>query len=336
MCWADALIPSILRIGLCCSRNAMRAWCPTEQGRKYPVYHGAEKVLNVKNLQDTNKAAVIRFLKKYLNITGSTLIVAVGVYFFRFPNDFTFGGVSGLSVVLGKLLPFTPGTINLAISVLLLILGLMVLGRKFAADTIYASLLLSFSISFLEKIAPLPAPLTDEPMLELVFAVLLPAVGSALLFNMGASSGGTDIVAMILRKYTSLNIGNALFFSDFLITCSAAFVFDTKTLLFSFLGLLTKSLIIDNVIESIHRFKYLNVICSNPEPICMYITQKLHRSATVCEANGAFSKQHKYLVLTVMKRSQAILLRKFVRETEKDAFIIISSTSEIIGKGFPE
>lgn len=288
------------------------------------------------DLRNLSKADVLLKIEEYLKITGSTLIIAIGVYFFKFPNNFTFGGVTGLSVVLAKLTPFTPATINLVINVILLILGFLFLGRKFAVNTVYASLLLSLSISSLEKFVPLQAPLTDQPMLELTFAVLLPAVGSALLFNMGASSGGTDIVAMILRKYSSLNIGKALFFTDILITLSAVFVFDIKTLLFSFLGLLTKSLVIDNVIESIHRFKYLNVICSKPDPICDYITQKLHRSATVCEANGAFSHEHKYLVLTVMKRSQAIQLRRYVRETEKNAFIIISSTSEIIGKGFPE
>ena len=275
-------------------------------------------------------------IKEYSLITVSTLIIVVGVYFFKFPDHFTFGGVTGLAVVLGKVLPITPGTTNLIINVALLIVGFLFLGKKFAAKTIYASMLLSLSLSVLEQVCPMNQPLTDEPMLDLIFAVALPAFGSAILFNIGASSGGTDIAAMILKKYTNLDIGHALFLSDLLITFSAFFVFDIKTVLFSFLGLLAKSLVIDNVIENINLCKYFNVVCSNPEPICDFIVNKLQRSATICEAKGAYSHNHKYMVYTALKRPQAIQLRQYIKSVEPDAFILITNTSEIIGKGFHE
>ena len=275
-------------------------------------------------------------IKECSLITVSTLIIVVGVYFFKFPDHFTFGGVTGLAVVLGKVLPITPGTTNLIINVALLIVGFLFLGKKFAAKTIYASMLLSLSLSVLEQVCPMNQPLTDEPMLDLIFAVALPAFGSAILFNIGASSGGTDIAAMILKKYTNLDIGHALFLSDLLITFSAFFVFDIKTVLFSFLGLLAKSLVIDNVIENINLCKYFNVVCSNPEPICDFIVNKLQRSATICEAKGAYSHNHKYMVYTALKRPQAIQLRQYIKSVEPDAFILITNTSEIIGKGFHE
>jgi len=275
-------------------------------------------------------------IKEYSLITVSTLIIVVGVYFFKFPDHFTFGGVTGLAVVLGKVLPITPGTTNLIINVALLIVGFLFLGKKFAAKTIYASMLLSLSLSVLEQVCPMNQPLTDEPMLDLIFAVALPAFGSAILFNIGASSGGTDIAAMILKKYTNLDIGHALFLSDLLITFSAFFVFDIKTVLFSFLGLLAKSLVIDNVIENINLCKYFNVVCSNPEPICDFIVNKLQRSATICEAKGAYSHNHKYMVYAALKRPQAVQLRQYIKSVEPDAFILITNTSEIIGKGFHE
>ena len=260
--------------------------------------------------------------------------MAVGIYYFKFPNNFTFGGVSGLSVVLSPFIPLSPSAINFIINALLLILGFLFLGRGFGIRTVYSSTLLSVSLSLLDQIAPLSAPLTDEPLLELIFAVLLPGFGSAVLFNIGASSGGTDIVAMILRKYTSVDIGRALLLSDLLITLTAFFVFDMKTALFSLLGLISKSLVVDNVIESINLCKYFNIICDDPEPICRYIVHELHRSATVCQAQGAYTHGKKYIVFTALRRPQAVALRQHVRTVEPSAFILISNTSEIIGKGF--
>ena len=272
--------------------------------------------------------------KEYFQITISTLLIVIGVYFFKFPNNFTFGGITGLSVVLGRVTIFSPSTVNLILNVFLLILGFVFLGKPFGIKTVYASMLLSGCLSVLERVYPLHHPLTDEPMLELVFAIALPALGSALLFNINASSGGTDIVAMILKKYSNIDIGRALILSDLLITLSACFVFDIKTALFSLLGLLTKSLVIDNVIESINLAKYFNVICSNPEIICNFIVNELHRSATVCDAQGAYSHTHKYIVYTALRRPQAVQLRQFIKRVEPDAFILITNTSVIIGKGF--
>lgn len=273
-------------------------------------------------------------VKEYAVITLSTLIIAVGIYFFKFPNDFTFGGVSGLSVVLGRVTPLSPGSVNFVLNILLVICGFLFLGRNFGMKTVYTSFLLSGAVWLLERLVPMAQPLTDDPMLELVFAVLLPAFGSALLFHTGASSGGTDIIAMILKRYTSVDIGKALFFSDLFITLSSFLVFSIKTALFSFLGLLAKSLIVDSVIESINLNKYFNVICSEPEPILDYIVKRLDRSATVCDAVGAYSHHHKYIIFTVMNRAQAAQLSRFIRTVEPDAFLLICNTSEIIGRGF--
>ena len=273
-------------------------------------------------------------LKKFLLITVSTLIVVCGTHFFKFPNNFSFGGVTGYAVVLAEFLPFSVSTINFVISMALIVIGFIFLGRSFGALTAYSSVLVSVGLSVLEKLYPMSAPLTDQPMLELCYAIALPAFGSAVLFNVGASSGGTDIVAMILKKYTSVDIGMSLFLTDLVVAVSACFVFDIKTGLFSFIGLMVKSLMIDNVIESINLCKYFNIICDDPEPICRYIVHELHRSATVCQAQGAYTHGKIYIVFTALRRPQAVALRQHVRTVEPSAFILISNTSEIIGKGF--
>ena len=140
-------------------------------------------------------------LKIWGLMTFGTVLVALGVYCFKFPNHFSTGGVSGLGVVLGGLFPgFTPGNIITVINILFLVLGFAVLKGGFGVKTVYCSLLFSLLLDVLERVWPLEAPLTDQPLLELFFAVLLPALGSGILFNIGASTGGTDIAALILKN----------------------------------------------------------------------------------------------------------------------------------------
>ena len=272
--------------------------------------------------------------RHFLLLTVSTLIMAAGPYFFKFTNNFTFGGITGLAVLVAKTGVLSASDFTFIMNMLLLAIGFFVLGRKFTAKTAYCSILLSVSLSVLERACPMTRPLTNEPMLELCFAIALPALGSAILFNIGSSSGGTDIIAMILKKYSSFDIGRALLLTDLLITIAGCFVFDIETGLYSFLGLSIRSFMIDNFIESFNLSKYFNVVCDHPQPVCDFIVHTLKRSATVCHAQGAFSGKDKYIVFTALNRPQAVRLRNYIKETQPEAFILISNTSEIIGKGF--
>ena len=281
---------------------------------------------------DRKKIASV--LKQYGILTFATLILVVGVYVFKFPNNFSFGGVTGIAVILSAVFSLSPSAYTFLINMALLVLGFLFLGKGFGIKTVYVSVLTSVGLSVMEWLFPMSRPLTEEPVLELIFAIVLPAFSSAILFDLEASGGGTDIVAMILKKYTSVNIGTALLLVDVAIVVAACFVFDAQTGLFSLCGLMAKSLVIDGVIENINLSKYFTIICDNPEPICDFITHELKRSATVYKAQGAYSHKNKTIILTVMKRSQAIRLRNFVKRTEPLSFIMITNSSEIIGKGF--
>lgn len=281
-----------------------------------------------------NRGQIKRTIEEYIVLTVATLILVVGVYLFKFPNNFSFGGVTGIAVVLGAVMPVSPGSITFVINMALLVVGFIFLGKSFGIKTVYVSVLTSVGLSAAERWFPMNGPLTQQPVLELIYAIVLPAVSAAILFNIGASGGGTDIIAMILKKYTKLNIGAALFVVDLFIVLSSCLVFDAQTGLFSLCGLLAKSLVVDNVIENINLCKYFTIVCNDPQPICDFITQKLNRSATVYHAEGAYQHNQKSVIMTVMKRSQAVELRNFIHETQPSAFIAITNSSEIIGKGF--
>ena len=283
------------------------------------------------------KAREISTRERYLLLTLGILITSIGVYFFKFPNNFSTGGVSGLSLILGRLIPsevLTPSTLMLIINMLLLGVGFLFIGRDFAFSTVYCSMLLSFLMTIFERICPLTHPMTSQPFLELCFAVLLPAFGSAILFNLGASSGGTDIVAMILRKYTRMNIGLALMFADSLITVAALFFFGIESGLYSILGLLMKSVLIDYVSDSFRTKKCFQIITADPEPIVDFIVKTLHRGATLEDVHGAYTNGSKTMIITVLNRSQALALRRHVHIVDPHAFMIITASTEIVGKGF--
>lgn len=275
-------------------------------------------------------------LKDYLLMTISIEIMVIGIYFFKFPNNLSFGGVTGFAVVLSNFTAgfLTRGNIVLIMNMLLLVVGFIFLGKDFGIKTVYCTVLMSLSLQGLEFLFPISEPLTNDSMIEVIYAVFLPAVGSAILFNIGASSGGTDVIAMLLKKYTDTDIGKALFSSDFVLTLLTFPIYGIRTGLISLMGLGVKSLVIDSVIESINLCKYINIICDDPKPITNYIENVLKRSATVSDGLGAYSGKHKYMVLTVVTRRQAVALKQFLKKTEPASFIIITNTSEIVGKGF--
>lgn len=283
------------------------------------------------------RAREISQIERYLLLTAGILITSVGTYFFKFPNNFSTGGVSGLALILGRIIPseiFTPSIFMLIINTLLLGVGFVFIGKEFAFSTVYCSMLLSFVLTGMERLWPLSAPLTTQPFLELCFGVLLPAFGSAILFHLGASSGGTDIVAMVLRKYTSMNIGTALMAADSLITLAALVCFGVETGLYCILGLLMKSTLVDYVGDSFRTKKCFQIITSTPEPIRDFIVNTLHRGATLEDVHGAYSNAQKTMIVTVLNRSQALLLRKYVHQADPHAFMIITASTEIVGKGF--
>ncbi len=275
-------------------------------------------------------------LKTFGIVNLGTFLLAVGVYFFKFPNHFTTGGVSGISILLGQLFPaVSPASMNFVINAVLLVVGFAFLGRSFGCLTAYCSMMYSLETWAFEQIFPMSVPFTDQPLLELFFAIMLPAVGSALLFNCNASSGGTDIAAMILKKYTSLkDTGAALFVSDIVIAFSACFVFGIKTGLFSLLGLFLKAFVVDSVIESINLCKFFSIVTSKPDEICDYIIHTLNRSSTVIDAEGAYSHEKRKVVLIACRRGEAVKLLKKSKEIDPHSFMFITNTSEIIGKGF--
>ncbi len=273
-------------------------------------------------------------MKKIAFMNLGCVLLSLGVYFFKIPNGFATGGVTGIGTILGQLTPISPAAWIWILNIALLVLGFIFLGRQNGIKTVYCSMLYSAITYFLELFLPVSAPLTNQPFMELAYAMILTSIGSAMIFNSDASSGGTDIAALILKKYTSIDVGKALLAVDFVVAASAFFVFDIQIGLFSLMGLFAKALIVDSVIENFNTCKYFVVITTKRDEISDYIIKTLHHGVTASTVVGEFTKEEKTMIHTVCKRIEAIKLRNKVKEIDPHSFIIITTSSEIIGRGF--
>ena len=216
-------------------------------------------------------------LRDYVMLSLGTLLTTVGLYVFAMPHQFVMGGVIGISIVLEPLLPsfITAGVLVTILNMILLLVGFAFLGKDFGFKTVYTSIFLScvgMLIEWLGRRYDL-FPLTDNLLLELVLAVILPAVGTAIVFYYNGSGGGTDIVALIMKKYMRIEGGKALLCVDFLIML-VSFTYSVEIGLLSMLGLFMKSLIVDKVTKSMLRSKYCIIVTTRPDEIGEYINKK--------------------------------------------------------------
>ena len=263
------------------------------------------------------------------------ILTAIALVLFKTPNHLAFGGTTGFAILFNAAIPALPVSVYMWImNAVLVALGVVFLDKKVVLWSAFASFALSAYTSLFEWLFPVSASITGDLWLDVCFAVLLPAVGSALVFDIGASTGGTDILAMILRKHTDIEIGKALFAVDVGVVLAAIGLFGARVGLYCVLALIGKTFVVDGFIESIRQRKVCQVICSRPRDVEEYIVKKLGRTATVTFGWGAYSGKRVTILTSVLSRHEAMKLRLFVRATDPGAFITITSSSEIIGRGF--
>ena len=286
----------------------------------------------IKSFVKSNKITA----KEMVTIFFAITLMAMCTYFLNIPNSFCFGGISGLCIAISGAIGFgSPATLSSVINIILLFVGFIFLGKSFGLKTTIATLILSAELAVFEKFIPMAHTLSTEPLMEMVFSVVLHAVSAAILFNVQASSGGSDIIAMIIKKYTSVkDIGKALMICDSVVVISCYFIFGIEAGMFSTMGMFIKVFMIDSVMETFNLCKYFTIITTKPEEIAEYISTELKRGSTQMEAKGSFTDQGKTVIFTVLGKRQAIKLQTMVKAIDPHAFAMITNTSEVMGKGF--
>lgn len=274
----------------------------------------------------------------YLKLFIGAVFIAVGLYFFWAPSDLAAGGVSGLSIVIKAIVPFIPiGVIIFILDIIMFLIGFIILGKSFGARSLICSVSVSIIMTLLEFIFPSWEAVSEDYLLVLLFGALFIAIGQAIVFNIDASSGGTDIIAKIITKYIPINIGTALLIADMTVVLLATTLFGLEKGLYAALGVIITTQLIDYFISGLNIKKYIMIIPSNREradKINSYILNDLDRGATVYKAEGAYSGESKKVITTVMDRKELVILKKEVEHIDPEAFMTVQNLHDICGEGF--
>lgn len=274
-------------------------------------------------------------IKRFILINFGILILSLGFHIFIVPSQLATGGVTGLGLVVKAYFPqINLGILMLIFNIILFVMAFIFIGKDFGGYTIYASLGTSAIMGFLERFAPIHSPVTDETLLNLLFGTFIAAAGIAIVLYQNASTGGTDIVAKIINKFTGIEIGKALFLSDALITLAAGYTFGLTTGMFAFLGIILNSIVIDKVIAGFETKVYVQIISKEVDQISAYIHRKLVRGMTLLTATGGYSKEEIKVIAVVLSPRQYLNLKFYVKSIDPEAFLIMSYVHEVLGKGF--
>ena len=226
------------------------------------------------------------------------------------------------------------GVIMTAFNLLLFVLALIVIGKEFTGYTLYSSFALSGMIYLLEVFFPMSGPLVPETLLNLIFGILIQGIGMGIIFYQNASTGGTDIIAKIINKYTHMDIGQALLLSDMIVVILAGITFGFSLGLWALLGIMLNGLVIDRVIAGFEMKLNTFILSKEPEAINRFVIDKLDRSTTIYKAQGGYTGTDRQVIQVVLDKAQYIKLKQFMKQIDPDAFITVSFAHEVLGEGF--
>lgn len=273
-------------------------------------------------------------VKNILLLLLGNLILACGTSFFILPNNILSGGVTAISIILDSLLGINRVFTIYALNIILFILGAVCLGKAFAAKALMSTILYPTFIALLSPFYD-PEFCAVDPILAAIFAGVIMGTGLGLVFRANGSSGGMDIPALILHKYLHIPQGNAVFIIDFLTVSAGLMVFGLNSLLIGILTIFTTS----NVINMVLTFGGENaqnvmIISNKWETIRDYLLKDLARGVTILEGTGAYSNEHRPVLMCVVKTREYAKFQREIGTIDPEAFIIVNSVHEVRGMGF--
>lgn len=271
--------------------------------------------------------------KEYILITIGFLLTAIAFEYFFFSNSIASGGVSGFALIMKEVFNIEPGIVMILCNIVLFILAFIFLGGSFGVKSAYAAFGLSISMSIIEKFTT-PVAITDNLILATIFGSVIIALGAVIIFNQGASTGGTSIIAKLLSEYFNINIGVALLIVDSLIIILATFTFGIELGLFGLIGVYLSSTLIDKFIDGFSECKQVFIFTQKEELVSKYIIKDVDRGCTIFKGKGGYTKKENVVILTVLDRKQFIKLKKFMKTEDPTAFITVNEASEVLGQGF--
>ncbi|MDD6044025.1 MAG: YitT family protein [Clostridia bacterium] len=280
------------------------------------------------------KATAKDILLRYIAIIAGCLIYAAGIAIFLDPNDLAPGGITGIAIMISYATSIPTGTLVLIINIPLLIIGAKRFGKSFLMYTVVSTVLSSFMINWLSAVR---VGIEDKLLCGIVGGVLM-AIGMGIVFKCGGTTGGSDILVKLLRlKYRHLRTGTLFAITDTVIVAISAIVFgNIENALYAGIALVISSMVMDLVLYGPDEAKSLFIISDRAKQVADRILSELDIGVTYLQGKGAYSGAEKQVLLCAMRKALFPKVRQIVQQEDPDAFMIVSSATEIFGEGFKD
>ena len=261
-------------------------------------------------------------------------IMGLSYALFLIPHHFVPGGVSGVAIILNYFFRLPVGAMIIVLNIPIFLFGLRTMGKKYVLNSLIGMLLSSILIDFLNQVVKIPSA-TDNKILASIYGGILLGIGLGFVFRGRASTGGSDIIGMVVSKYTGISIGFGILVTDFVIISASGFAFrDLEAPLYGYIVLFLSTKVIDMILEGWNYSKLVIITSNRTAEVENFIINKLERSGTALRSRSLYLNREGELILTVIHRKQLAELRDFVKEIDPQAFVIINDTYDVLGKGF--
>lgn len=284
------------------------------------------------------------FFIAYAYLIGGCFIFALGNVLFAEPYGFAPGGTYGLSIVFHHLWGWRTEVSALSMDIPLLIVGFIFLGGKFGIKTVVCTFIIPVFMSLVHKFYGFNAllepeiterALLEEQLLSAVFGGIVYGIGLGMIFKSRATSGGSDIIAMILHKYTHISLGTLVIIVDCTITLTTVVAFgDWRLPMYSWILIFIEGKVIDLVVEGAAVHKTLMIVSEETEKVRNLIINEINRGATIIEARGGYKGDSRQIIYTILTRREMMILRRHLKTIDPQAFVNIIDSKEILGRGF--
>lgn len=269
-------------------------------------------------------------IMEYVYVIVGAAVVAIGFNVFLLPNQVASGGVSGISTILHGLFGWNPGLVQYAFNIPLFLAGVIILGKKFGVKSFIGTITLPFIVLLTNHWEPW----TDNPLLGALFGGIVVGLGIGLVFKGNASTGGTDLLAQIITKYTGLSLGTSVLLIDGIIAISAAIVFDLEKGLYALIGLYVTTKTIDIIQLGFSQSKMVYIITLKQDEVRDAIYAEIDRGVTKLPAIGGYTGEARPVLMVVVYQTEFTKLKQLIRNVDPSAFVIVSDAYEVLGKGF--
>ena len=267
---------------------------------------------------------------EYVYVIVGAAIIAIGFNVFLLPNQVASGGVSGISTILHGLFGWNPGIVQYAFNIPLFIAGVLLLGKKFGIKSFIGTITLPFIVLLTNSWEPW----TDNPLLGALFGGIVVGLGIGLVFKGNASTGGTDLLAQVITKYTGLSLGTSVLLIDGVIAISAAIVFDLEKGLYALIGLYVTTKTIDIIQLGFSQSKMVYIITLKQDEVREAIYAEINRGVTKLPAIGGYTGEARPVLMVVVYQTEFTKLKQLIKSVDPSAFVIVSDAYEVLGEGF--